>query len=321
MGAESVVGGCTAMRDDRSGTHAGDECGDLQDQLHLVSLALDAASDSIIIHRPDGTIVRANPAAAAGMGLSVEEFLALPPWGFGEDIPREERDKRIEAIRRAGELSFTAPVTRKDGSTVINEVHTRWVEAPGGPYIVAVTRDVTEQTHVREVLENLAFHDPLTGIANRALFDDRLELAISMARRHKELLGIAYLDLDDFKRVNDQFGHAMGDHVLTVIASRLETSVRSEDTVARLGGDEFAVILPRLTSRASFAHLAEKLEAHVAEPIAIGADRFEITASIGTAVFESDDDARSLLMRADIEMYEAKRSSDHSRQAVSRRPH
>jgi len=302
----------------RGGIHADDECDGLEGQLHLVSLALDAATDSIIIHRPDGTLVRFNPAAAANMGCTVEEFAALPPWGWAAQLTYEERAARTAALREAGEMSFVSPIVRKDGTHAISDVHTRWVEAAGGPYIVAVTRDITEQTRVHEVLENLAFHDPLTGVANRALFDDRLELAIASARRHNELLGIAFLDLDDFKRVNDEFGHAMGDLVLTVIAQRLEASVRSEDTVARLGGDEFAVILPRLTSQASFVHLAEKLEAHVAEPIVIGTDQFEMTASVGTATFEPDDDARSLLMRADIEMYEAKRSSDRSRLGVTR---
>ena len=98
------------------------------------------------------------------------------------------------------------------------------------------------------MLENLAFHDPLTGLANRALFEDRLELAMSSARRHDELLGVAFLDLDDFKDINDGFGHDMGDQVLIAVAQRLEGSLRHEDTIARSGGDEFATIFPRVAS-------------------------------------------------------------------------
>jgi len=168
------------------------------------------------------------------------------------------------------------------------------------------------------VLQNLAFHDPLTGLANRALFDDRLEQAMASARRHEDLLCIAFLDIDDFKNINDGHGHVIGDQVLISVARRLEFSVRQEDTVARLGGDEFVAIFPRVTSVDDFEFLASGLIGRVQEPVIIGKLRFNITASIGLAVFQPDDDARSLLMRADIEMYEAKRSSSTSRWAILR---
>ncbi len=302
---------------DNSGTW--DDCGEVEDQLSLVSLALDAAGDSILIHRPDGTLVRFNRAAAEQAGLTPEEFEQLPPWGWSQPATDEQRAVRLAEIREKGVLTFTSRIPLRDGRTVSREVCTRWVEAPGGPYIVAVSRDVTEQVRARELLENLAFHDPLTGLANRALFDDRLELGMAAARRHEELLGIAYLDLDDFKDINDAHGHHVGDQVLIAIAQRLEGSIRAEDTVARLGGDEFAAVFPRLGCREDLKVLADKLLSRIEEPVVVGSLRFNITASVGLAVFRPDDDARSLLMRADIEMYDAKRMSPTSRRAILRR--
>ena len=296
-----------------------EDCDEVEHQLSLVSLALNAAGDSIMIHRPDGTLVRFNDAAARQLGLTTEQFAQLPPWGWAQPMPDEARQKRTDSLREQGEITFIASMTRDDGTQFLHDVHTRWIEAPGGPYIVAVSRDVTDQVRAREVLENLAFHDPLTGLANRALFEDRLELAMSSARRHDELLGVAFLDIDDFKDINDGFGHVMGDQVLMAVAHRLESTVRHEDTVARIGGDEFAAIFPRATSIEDLEGLADKLVARVAEPVIIGLEKFDVVASVGLAVFEPDDDARSLLMRADIEMYEAKRTSPTSRRAILRR--
>ena len=253
------------------------------------------------------------------MGLTVEQFERLGPWGWTSNIDPETRRERLESLRAAGEMTFLSQHTLPDGKRVIHDVHTRWADAPGGPYIVSVARDVTEQVRAREVLENLAFHDPLTGLANRALFEDRLELAMASARRHDDLLGIAFLDVDDFKDINDDHGHAIGDGVLITLARRLEASVRQEDTVARLGGDEFVVVFSRVASAGDLEFLAQKLIARVHEPIVIGDIHLDITASAGLALFQHDDDARSLLMRADIEMYEAKRMSPTARRAVLRR--
>ncbi|NTU70689.1 MAG: sensor domain-containing diguanylate cyclase [Coriobacteriia bacterium] len=303
--------------DGRSGAMSHDD--EVEQQLKLASLALDLAGDAIIIHRPDGTIVRFNQAAASQIGLTVDEFGDLPPWGWSAEMSDEARATRLAAIKQKGGVTFVSSITRPDGLEAVHDVHTRWVDAPTGSYIVAVSRDITEQVRAHEVLENLAFHDPLTGLANRALFEDRLEVAISNARRHEDLLGVAFIDLDDFKDINDAYGHAVGDQVLIALAHRLEGSIRQGDTVARLGGDEFVVIFPRVVSAGDFEALADKLIARVHEPVVMGDNRFNLRASVGLATFMPDDDARSLLMRADIEMYEAKRTSPTSRRAVLKR--
>ncbi len=221
-------------------------CEDIEEQLNLVSLALDAAGDSIIIHRPDGTLVRFNRAAADQMGITVEQFDQLPPWGWAQPMSPEARRQRTAILREHGENAFVSQLTLADGQVVLHDVHTRWVEAPGGPYIVAVSRDVTEQSRAREVLENLAFHDPLTGVANRALFEDRLELAMSSARRHNELLGVAYLDLDDFKDINDGYGHSWA----TRFSSRSRSGSRAA-AAARTRSRDWAVTSSPPSSRES----------------------------------------------------------------------
>jgi len=293
-------------------------CGDVQRELDLVSLALDAAGDGIIIHLTDGTVVRFNEAAAAQLEMTVAQFEQLGPWAWAQSMPAEAQQEWLDALREQGELVFVAPHILASGRCVLHDVRTRWVVAPGGPYIVAVCRDITEQVQAREALENLAFHDPLTGLANRALFDDRLELAMASARRHDDLFCIAFLDIDDFKNINDTYGHVIGDQVLIALARRLEVSVRAEDTVARLGGDEFAVIFPRVASVEDLELLAEELMAAVLDPVVVATLRFDMTSSVGLAVFQPDDDARALLMRADIEMYQAKRTSPTSRRAILR---
>jgi diguanylate cyclase (GGDEF)-like protein len=167
-----------------------------------------------------------------------------------------------------------------------------------------------EELHAaREAARHLATHDPLTGIANRLLLDDRLEHAVANARRSGETIAVLMLDLDRFKTINDQFGHATGDEVLRCVAQRLAKQVRQSDTIARLGGDEFALVLTHLQRETDAARVARKLLDSLSQPIAISAERFQTGASIGIATHPRDGrDAGELLRSADLAMYDAKRS-------------
>jgi len=284
---------------------------DLTEELRLTTLALNAAIDSIIVHRVDGTVVRFNDAAAARAGLTREEFAKLPPWGWTSYADPEVRQARTDEICRQGMMSFRAPSLDPEGRTVWMEIHARCIEFEGETLIVSVARDVTEQVRVTRVLEDLAFHDPLTGLANRAAFDDALTAAITGVRRHDDRVGIAYLDLDDFKCINDTLGHEAGDQVLIALARRLRSCVRAADTVARLGGDEFVLVLPRLETGEALDEMAERLIAVVEQPMTVEDHEVALNASLGLALFEPEhDDARSVVVKADLAMYSAKHSGD-----------
>jgi diguanylate cyclase (GGDEF)-like protein len=156
-----------------------------------------------------------------------------------------------------------------------------------------------------------AFHDPLTGLPNRALFDDRLENALAQAKRHKRSLAVMFLDLDEFKAINDSYGHDAGDSVLQTIARRLKESARNNDTISRFGGDEFLYLLMEASDRHDIERIARKIIAvieatcHVAA--SDGAFGLRVRASIGIAIFpENGDTAELLVKNADSAMYTAK---------------
>ena len=167
----------------------------------------------------------------------------------------------------------------------------------------------TQLADEREAFRHAALHDALTGLPNRVLLHDRLQQAINAARRHRHLVALLMVDLDDFKQVNDVHGHETGDLVLRQVARRLESSVRVSDTVARLGGDEFAIVLPDASSRAAAEQAAEKIGAALRPPIAVGADAVDVGGSVGVAFYPDDgEDSDALLNVADLAMYRAKRS-------------
>lgn len=283
---------------------------DAASQLRIAQLALDNSLDSILIHDLDGRLVFFNDAAAHTLGYTPEEFAKLGPWEFAGDYSPEERRARMDAIRGAGELTFYSNGRQRNGRRWTAEVRSRWVETAEGPLVVSVSHDVTERVAASEALEHIAFHDQLTGLANRALLTDRLEVAIAAAKRHGHELGIAFIDLDGFKGVNDSLGHEVGDQLLVAFARRLERAVREEDTVARLGGDEFVVLFPRLTSAEDLASLGKQLRERIAGPVTVNGKRMRVAGSLGLALLDRDsDDAKSLLMRADMSMYEAKRET------------
>jgi diguanylate cyclase (GGDEF)-like protein/PAS domain S-box-containing protein len=173
----------------------------------------------------------------------------------------------------------------------------------------AVTTDITEHKLTEERIRRTAHHDSLTGLPNRLLFNDRLDQAISLARRDSRQFALLYLDLDRFKAVNDSLGHAAGDALLQAVATRIRGEVRESDTVARIGGDEFAVILPDIAGSEEAQTVARKVIAALAPPFRLGSQgpSAEIGTSIGIALYPADgQDADALVKAADAAMYGAK---------------
>lgn len=170
-----------------------------------------------------------------------------------------------------------------------------------------VARDITERKQAEEKISFQAFHDALTQLPNRVLFRDRLDLAITQARRHNALVGLMFIDLDRFKLVNETFGHAEGDQLLKSLAHRFRQCLRAGDTLSRLGGDEFTVLLPDLGNADDISRIAEKFLQALLQPFVLAGQEFRATASIGIAVFPRDGHSPETLLRnADLAMYQTK---------------
>ena len=169
------------------------------------------------------------------------------------------------------------------------------------------TRDVSERRRLEEQLTHQAFHDPLTGLANRALFRDRVSHALALARREGRPITVLFLDLDDFKKVNDSLGHAEGDRLLISAAERFLSCARAADTVARLGGDEFAILIEHVAGTDGRSGLLDRLTAAMAHPFTLSGNQIQVSASIGVAAAAGDETADDLLRNADVAMYAAKR--------------
>lgn len=168
-------------------------------------------------------------------------------------------------------------------------------------------RDITQQKQTEALIHRQAFYDALTGLPNRALFDDRLPQALNRARRRQDQLAVVFLDLDRFKLINDTLGHSLGDAVLQEVATRLKGCLRSQDTIARWGGDEFTLILHPVESAATVAQTCDRILASLKPPLVINDHHLQVSLSFGIALFPQDsDDPETLVRYADIALYQAK---------------
>jgi diguanylate cyclase (GGDEF)-like protein/PAS domain S-box-containing protein len=275
----------------------------------LAALILESSSDGILAHTPEGRLLYFNDTAARQLGYTPEEFAALGPYGWVDDETITLVPSRTAAIRERGSLLFQGRGATKDRSEIHTEIHARVVEFHGEELIVSVVRDVTERVLAHEQIRHLAFHDRLTGLANRMKLEDDLHAALASADRHNDLVGVIYLDLDDFKPVNDVLGHAVGDDVLRAVGARVRMCVRECDTVARLGGDEFVVLVSRMVQRDDLAVVARKIEECIGLPIMVeGGRTARVTASAGLATYVPGEAAEDLINRADHAMYHAKQA-------------
>lgn len=261
----------------------------------------------------DGTILSINPAGAAALGYAAEE---LPGRSLIDLMPahrRAEAAATLSTLPEQGSGEGLVALRSRSGETRTFMYRHSWVAEARPPYVLAHALDITERLRAEAVLEHQAMHDPLTGCANRSLFFDRVHGAIAHAHRARTggdrrcRVALLYLDLDEFKPVNDRLGHAAGDFVLREIAARLRARIREEDTAARLGGDEFCIVAGDIRSAEDALRLGETLLAAVREPLAWSTGEIRIGGSVGIALYPDHGDVpEALLGRADQAMYAAK---------------
>ncbi|HUP63486.1 MAG TPA: EAL domain-containing protein [Thermoanaerobaculia bacterium] len=257
----------------------------------------------------DGRVLDCNEAFARIFGYaSREEMLRLSAPSLYFDLA--DREQVIALLREQKSITnHEARMRRKDDRAVwVLENMTLLDAETGEPRVIEGTViDITERKYAQEQVEYQAYHDALTGLPNRILFRDRLNLALAHARRHSLVAAVMFLDLDEFKVVNDTLGHTVGDRLLQAIAARLVGAVRAEDTVARVGGDEFTILLPDVGDGRGASTVARKILEAVAASVKVDVHRLQVTPSLGVALFPGDGfDAETLLRSADRAMYRAK---------------
>jgi diguanylate cyclase (GGDEF)-like protein/PAS domain S-box-containing protein len=253
--------------------------------------------------------------------IAGEVLLGKTRWEAGIRYDAAERaalEADIEARRPFRDFNFTRITT--SGAEHHVQISGEPMHDAAGRYCGyrGIGRDVTERVHAEKRLAYLAQHDALTGLANRELLRDRLAEALTDAERNETMAGVLYLDLDEFKDVNDSYGHEAGDLLLTLVAERLRSCVRRGDTVGRLGGDEFAIVLTDLAVADEANLVAEQVVEQLAQPFDLEGRETLITASIGIAIYPIDGaDANSLLRNADTAMYQGKEQGRNNFQSYS----
>jgi len=246
------------------------------------------------------------------LGYTVEEWRENQDL-FVRTLHPEDRDRVLAAHAHTHEthepLSLEYRLLARDGRVVtIRDEGVIVLNEAGEPlYLQGYILDVTAERELQEQLRQQALFDPLTGLANRAFFHEQLEHAISIRKDGDEQTALVFVDLDEFKQINDQFGHGVGDQVLATLGDRLKKVIRAGDSVARLGGDEFAVLLTSVNEPAEAAVVAERLLDQIGTPIDVGERHLLISASIGISLGES---SAELLKQADAAMYRAKANGD-----------
>lgn len=279
----------------------------LTEVLHEQQVILDNSVVAIAKSR-DHRLVWCNPAMGRLFGRSIGELMSQTGRVLfaDEDAYQAFVREAYPPMQGGGRYHAQLKLHRQDGQQVWVDINGVMISADRKDVLWLMT-DISAVMEAKERTQHLAFHDPLTGLANRLLLRDRLDHALAWARRHAMPMAVCYLDLDGFKAINDAHGHEAGDAVLKEVAARLQACVRLQDTVARLGGDEFVVLLPAPGAPGEHEDIVRRMRDAVRRPLFVGGVRVAVSASIGVAVHPEDgDQPDELLRRADQAMYAAK---------------
>ncbi|WP_301021363.1 EAL domain-containing protein, partial [Rhodoferax sp.] len=250
-----------------------------------------------------------NREAMHQLGYSSAQMPTLHVWDFEAQDDQATVEARKLKILQTGRDDFESVYRRADGTVFDVDISVQLMQLPDGVTVFqTLFRDISVQKETARQIAYMAYHDQLTGLANRRLLHDRLNQAISSAQRHQAHVAVLFLDLDHFKLVNDSLGHPVGDELLLQMALRLQACVRAEDTVARVGGDEFVLLLPNVATELAAAAMADKVIAALSKPMHIRGEELRVTPSIGISLCPQDGaDTDTLLKQADAALYQAKK--------------
>lgn len=295
-----------------------------QEWLTLLDAALAGVGNSVFITDADGTILWVNRSLVELSGFAAESLIGANPKVLGSGTHSVDFYRRFWATIQSGDTWRGDIVNaRPDGSLyTVSQTITPLLGSGGEvSHYVAILEDISERKAAEERMRYAASFDRLTDLPNRGLFLDRLSQSLALARRERTLGALLFLDLDHFKQVNDQLGHAAGDELLIAVGRRLREVVREGDTVARLGGDEFTVILNRIREPANAAVIAGKILSALAKPLVIAGTELTIGASIGIAIYpDHGEKVDALIEAADHAMYRAKNAGRQGYAFVEKPP-
>jgi diguanylate cyclase (GGDEF)-like protein/PAS domain S-box-containing protein len=268
----------------------------------------EGSRDAIYLTAPDGQLMDANQAFLDLFGYSREEIV----HSNAKQVYATAKDRNVfkQAMKERGSIrDFEMQLLKKDGTVMDCLLSVTTKKDEDGKIIEynGIVRDITAYKKAQEMIHHMAYHDPLTGLPNRTLFNDRLNMAIARAQRGEKQIAVMMLDIDKFKSINDKYGHETGDKILKTVADRLGNALRKSDTIARMGGDEFLIIVPEMEKAADVLVVAQKILTIFNTPFEWNGFKLASSTSIGIAMYPEDGDNGEALIRcADIAMYSVK---------------
>ncbi len=286
------------------------------------ALILEQIHDSVVASDMNGTIIHWNNGAKEMHGYSYEEIMGKSVYMLYPENALEKIKHMRELVLQNGTCKDEITKITKSGTLIQTDVTLSLLKNENGEVIgvIGFSQDITQKKEVEnklqkqtELLNHQAYHDQLTNLPNRILFDDRLEQSIANSKRHDESFALLFIDLDNFKEINDTLGHNIGDKVLQLIAKKLSTCVRMEDSLSRLGGDEFTIILQNIKTPIAAAEVAQKLLDIINTKLTVNNHEIYLSASIGISIYPKDAfDKNDIIKFADSAMYKAKEKGKNS---------
>ncbi|MCL7930299.1 putative bifunctional diguanylate cyclase/phosphodiesterase [Halomonas llamarensis] len=285
-----------------------------ESQLHIFERSLEASSNGVVIteaNHADMPILYANPAFAQITGYTRDEVKGRNcRFLQGPDTHPAHKQQMRQALSEGRDINLTVRNYRKDGRLFWNHVFISPVRSSDGyvTHFIGILNDISERKHHENQLAFHATHDALTGLGNRALFEDHLRHDVELAKRHQQQIAVLFIDLDEFKPINDTLGHSVGDRVLISVAKRLEATIRPSDTLCRFGGDEFVLLLHDLVDLKQAEDIAERVVNAIEKPYCADQHELHLSASIGIALNDEHlENPSELIQHADMAMYKAKK--------------